>query len=97
MPPGGVYDVQGGVADQYYAGARPEYDCAQTEPCGPCAALGEQAESGTITLSSVTAGLVEGSYAFVDGLGDTITGTFSAPICNALDAGAARCCVLDGP
>jgi hypothetical protein len=60
--------------------------------CGT--SLVEDATTGSVTLTGVSASLLEGTFDVTMGNGDHLTGTFSAPVCGANltgSTGAAAC------
>jgi hypothetical protein len=59
---------------------------AEDATCTPT--TNEQASSGTITLSSVDGSTVKGSFDLTFANGDHLTGSFSAPVCDASLAGS---------
>ena len=44
---------------------------------------GEQATSGTLTLTAVSGSMLTGSFDLTFANGDHLTGTFDAPVCDA--------------
>lgn len=61
--------------------------------CGDGSSLGALGDpSGSVTLTSVTATRVEGSFTWTNPDGTTWSGTFSAPICGTTEANPTYCC-----
>jgi hypothetical protein len=78
----GVYNAPADVDVQYTA-----YDSTCNSP------YGESAASGTVTITSVSASDVVGTFNLVMGTSDTITGSFTAATCAAAASGNGTTCV----
>jgi hypothetical protein len=74
----------------YFRGGAALDDCMMN--CEWCSMLGGTAPSGSITLTSVSSSVVEGSVNFTDATGATYTGNFNAPVCGSNDPNPSYCC-----
>jgi hypothetical protein len=99
-PTPGTYDVGTGYGINVGFGAQD----ASCDPIRLSSSLGDSlAQGGQITLTSFDGSLAAGSYEVTFATGETVSGTFSAPVCPVVTStsgssgGAAPACITPSP
>ncbi len=100
LPPPGTYPFTSDQMDWETPSLRVAAEFVACDAqCGACSSVMKSTPTGSLTLTSVTETAVEGTFQLVvhgAERDETISGSFTAPICVQAESVQERCCVVDG-